>query len=110
MVERKGFAIYYRNKKVLKQIQEKIKQSHNGHIIYMSKKNNYCMAYCDAKIYSLLKKELMEIKGVRGVEPSHLDIDHTTFDILTKIEVKREDASSELSIEELLTEENETVK
>lgn len=76
MVERTGFFVYYKDYKVIKSLKNLV------NIKYVSKKNNYLFAYCDAKRFEGIKKTILQQKLVRGVEQSHLDMDHLTFDEL----------------------------
>lgn len=82
MVERQQFIIYFEQHHVLKQIRPIV------HVTYVSEKLKYCVAFCDKKRYEGFKEQLLKVKGVLSIEPSHLTMDELYFDEFTTVKEK----------------------
>jgi uncharacterized protein YlbG (UPF0298 family) len=74
MVERQQFIVYFDNMNVIKQIKPIV------HVTYVSEKLKYCVAFCDKKRFEGFQTQLLKVKGVVSVEPSHLTMDELYFD------------------------------
>jgi uncharacterized protein YlbG (UPF0298 family) len=74
MVERQQFIVYFDNMNVIKQIKPIV------HVTYVSEKLKYCVAFCDKKRFEGFQAQLLKVKGVVSVEPSHLTMDELYFD------------------------------
>ncbi|QVK20418.1 DUF2129 domain-containing protein [Mycoplasmatota bacterium] len=74
MVNRKGFVVFFRNHKVRKEIEN------IANVTYVSKKNKYLIAYCDAKRYKGYAKQIRQVKGVSSVIESLYDMTNLTFE------------------------------
>jgi len=79
MVERQQFIVYFDNHHVLKQIKPIV------HVTYVSEKLKYAVAFCDKKRFDGMKNQLLKVKGVTQIEPSHLTMDDLTFDEFTTV-------------------------
>ena len=67
MLKRKSLIVYFRNPKVLKQVEK------FGEIMYFTKKKKYAVIYVNEEELQEKKKELQGLKLVRKVEESLLD-------------------------------------
>ena len=67
MLKRKSLIVYFRNPKVLKQVEK------HGEIKYFTKKKKYAVIYVNEEELQEKKKELQGLKLVRKVEESLLD-------------------------------------
>ena len=67
MVKRKSLSVYFRNPKVLKQIEK------FGDIKYFTKKKKYAIIYVNEEELKDKKKKLQDLKLVRKVEESLFD-------------------------------------
>ncbi len=74
MVKRKGFVVFFQNKKVIKEI------DNIANITYVSDKKKYLMAYCDAKRFEGYKQQISKVHGVKKVIESLYDLDEFTFE------------------------------
>jgi uncharacterized protein YlbG (UPF0298 family) len=79
MVERQQFIVYFDNSAVIKQIKPIV------HVTYVSEKLKYCVAFCDKKRFEGFQTQLLKVKGVVSVEPSHLTMDELYFDEFTVV-------------------------
>jgi len=73
MVSRKAMVVYFQSKKVEKEI-EKL----GVNITYINVKMNYLIGYVDAISYDKVKKQIANLRHVRKVEDSLLEME--TFD------------------------------
>jgi uncharacterized protein YlbG (UPF0298 family) len=67
MLKRKSLIVYFRNPKVLKQVEK------FGEIMYFTKKKKYAVIYVNEEELQEKKKELQGLKLVRKVEESLSD-------------------------------------
>lgn len=67
MLKRKSLIVYFRNPKVLKQVEK------FGEIMYFTKKKKYAVIYVNEEELQQKKKELQGLKLVRKVEESLSD-------------------------------------
>ena len=74
MVDRKGFVVFFHNKKVVKEIQN------IANITYISKKQKYLIAYCDAKRFPGYKQQISKVPGVKKVLESENDLENFQFE------------------------------
>ncbi len=74
MVDRKGFVVFFTNIKVVKEIQN------IANITYISKKQKYLVAYCDAKRFPGYKTQISKVHGVKKVLESHNDLENFQFE------------------------------
>ena len=79
MVERQQFIVYFDNSAVIKQIKPIV------HVTYVSEKLKYCVAFCDKKRFEGFQAQVLKVKGVVSVEPSHLTMDELYFDEFTVV-------------------------
>lgn len=78
MLKRKGLIVYFRNPKVLKQI-EKISE-----IKYYTKKKKYAIIYVNEENVESKKEELKKLKLVRKIEESLLENEEYQLDFDVK--------------------------
>lgn len=69
MVERKSLIVYFKNKKVLEEIEGDI------NIAYVSPRFNYAVLYMDKPLANKLRNQLPNMKGVKSVLDSKLELE-----------------------------------
>ena len=69
MVERKGIVIYFQNKKVIKNIKK-----FDINISYINEAGRYMTGYVDSKDFNTIKKELNNLKLVKKVDESLIEM------------------------------------
>ncbi len=74
MVDRKGFIVFFTNKKVITEIEN------IANITYISRKRKYLVAYCDAKRFEGYKQQIQKVHGVKKVLPSFVDLENFSFE------------------------------
>ncbi len=75
MVKRKGFIIYFKSKKILKDIKK-----FHVNITYVNDKGNYAVGFVDDPYYESTKARLLQNKAIKKVEESLIDMDHLEFE------------------------------
>jgi len=75
MVKRSSIILYYRNKKVLKNLDK-----FHLNIAYTNHKAGYAVAYLDSEYVEKVKKQLMTIHGIKKVEDSLNEMDYLDFE------------------------------
>ncbi|MBN2504480.1 MAG: DUF2129 domain-containing protein [Bacilli bacterium] len=74
MVKRKGIIVYFQNKKVAKEIEKA-----GVNIAYVNPKANYLSGYVDADNFEKVKKQIQNLRLVRRVDESLVDMDEFSF-------------------------------
>jgi uncharacterized protein YlbG (UPF0298 family) len=72
--KRMAYVIFYQGKHILTKLEQLPVD-----IAYISKKQNYAIVYGDADFEGSLKKQLMEVKGLKYFGPSHLYDENLNF-------------------------------
>lgn len=75
MVKRKGFIIYYKSKKVLKDIKK-----FHVNLTYVNESQNYAIGYVDESYYENTKTRLLQNKAIKKVEESLVEMAHLEFE------------------------------
>ena len=70
MIERTGIIVYFNSNKVIQEIQ-KIEAID---IVYENTKANYLVGYLDKSLYQKISKQIINMKHVKKVEPSLLEM------------------------------------
>ncbi len=75
MVNRKGIVVYFKSKKVLRLVEK------NGvHITYVNHKGRYLTGYVDTEHFEQAKERIENLRQVRRVEASLLDMSEMSFE------------------------------
>ncbi|MGD9910468.1 MAG: DUF2129 domain-containing protein [Candidatus Izemoplasmatales bacterium] len=74
MVKRKGIIIYFQNKKAIKDIER-----FHVRVTYVNEKAGYAVAYMDEPYVEKTKKQIQNLKGIKKVEESLVEMEHLEF-------------------------------
>lgn len=69
MIERKSLIVYFKNKKALDDLGEKV------NVAYISNKFNYAVIYADKSLANKLRSQLPNNKGIKSVMDSKVELE-----------------------------------